>query len=210
MCATRCTWPWWPSSPDRASRWASPCCSATPPPSGLPSPRSSAATKSRPWPASSATSTGRTGAPFRPGGREPGPGGRTDDRPAQLITTVTVAPPGLNVRCTRGLPGPSTVTVTVVVSSAASVPDIGATTTFFSRPGGSETDQVTLPPEAVSVIEPPPGEATSSVAGLTLSVPAPGASLVLALVLVLLLGLRFGPGAMGLAFVDEGAAIMLA
>ncbi len=90
-------------------------------------------------------------------------------------------PPGLNVRCTRGLPGPSTVTLTVVVSPAASVPDIGATTTFCSRPGGSETDQFTRPPEAVSVIEPPPGDATASVAGLTLSVPAPGASLVLGL-----------------------------
>lgn len=131
-------------------------------------------------------------------------------RAAQLITTVTVAPPGLNVRCTRGLPGPSAVTVTVVVSPGASVPDIGATTTFFPRPGGPETDQVTLPPLAVSVIEPPPGEVTSSVAGLTLSVPAPGASLVLVLVLVLLLGLRFGAGGMGLAFAGEGAAIMLA
>ena len=42
------------------------------------------------------------------------------------------------------------VTVTVVVAPAASVPDIGETTTFFVRPDGSETDQSTGPPEAVS------------------------------------------------------------
>ena len=95
-------------------------------------------------------------------------------------------------------------TVTVVVSPASSVPDIGATTTFCCRPGGSETDQVTPPPEAVSVIEPLVGEATSSVAGLTLSVPAPGTSLVLAP------GLGFGLGAAGLASVGEGTASMLA
>ena len=83
------------------------------------------------------------------------------------------------MRCTRGLPGPGTVTLTAAVCPAASVPDIGATTTLFSRPAGSETDQFTVPPDAVSVIDPPPGGVTASVAGLTLSVPAPGALLVL-------------------------------
>lgn len=63
------------------------------------------------------------------------------------------------------------VTVTVVVAPAASVPDIGETTTFFVRPDGSETDQPTKPPEAVSVIVPVAGGATSSVVGVTLSVP---------------------------------------
>src|SRR6266699_6166287 len=121
--------------------------------------------------------------------------------PGQLITTVTIAPLGLNVRCTRGLPMPCTVTVSVVVWPAASVPDIGATTTFFSRPGGSETDQFTSPPDAVSVIDPLAGGATLSVAGLTLSVPAPGESLVL--VLVLVLGLV--PALLALA--DDGAAV---
>src|SRR6185312_14306642 len=109
--------------------------------------------------------------------------------PGQLITTVTIAPLGLNVRCTRGLPVPCTVTVSVVVWPAASVPDIGATTTFFSRPGGSETDQFTAPPDAVSVIDPLAGGVTVSVAGLTLSVPAPGEWLVL----VLTLGLGLTP-----------------
>ncbi len=63
-------------------------------------------------------------------------------------------------------------TVSVAVWPAASAPDIGATATFFSRPGGSETDQLTGPPAAVSVIVPVPGGVTSSVAGLTVSVPA--------------------------------------
>ena len=71
-------------------------------------------------------------------------------------------------------PGPFTVTLTVVVAPAASAPDIGETTTFLVRPGGSLTDQSTGPPGAVSVIEPAAGGATSSVAGLTFSVPAAG------------------------------------
>ena len=108
---------------------------------------------------------------------------------AQLMSTVTIAPPGTNVRCTRGLPGPRTVTLTVVLWPAASVPDIGATTTFFSRPAGSETDQFTAPPDAVSVIDPLAGGVTVSVAGLTLRVPAPGEWLVL----VLTLGLGLTP-----------------
>ena len=111
-------------------------------------------------------------------------------------------PLGLNVRCTRGLPEPATATLTVVLSPAVSVPDIGAMTIFFSRPGGSETDQFTLPPEAVSVIVPVPGDVTSSVAGLTLSVPAPGGSLVLVLVL--------GLAAAELALAGEGVAVTLA
>jgi hypothetical protein len=86
-------------------------------------------------------------------------------------TTVTCVPPGLNTRCTCGFPGPWMVTVTVLVAPAASVPDIGETTTFFVRPGGSETDQPTEPPEAVSVIVPVAGGTTSSVVGVTLSVP---------------------------------------
>ena len=92
----------------------------------------------------------------------------------QLITTVTSAPPGLNTRCTCIFPGPSTVTLTVVLASAANVPDIGETMTFLVRPGGSETDQSTGPPEAVSVIVPGAGGTTSSVAGLILSSPETG------------------------------------
>src|SRR5215472_13203536 len=122
-------------------------------------------------------------------------------RVAQPITTVTTAPPGMNVRCTRGLPGPVTVTLIVAVSPAASVPDIGAMTTFFSRPAGSEIDQFTGPPDAVTVIEPLAGGVTSSVDGLTLSIPAAASSLVLAL------GLGFGSALVAPA--DEGAAAAL-
>jgi hypothetical protein len=91
------------------------------------------------------------------------------------------------------LPGPGTVTLIAAVCPAASVPDIGATTTFFPRPAGSDTDQFTVPPDAVSVIDPLAGGARSSVDGLTLRVPAPGASLVLALALTLGLGLTPTP-----------------
>jgi len=86
------------------------------------------------------------------------------------------------------------VTLITAVCPAASVPDIGATTTFFPRPAGSDTDQFKVPPDAVSVIDPLAGGARSSVDGLTLRVPAPGASLVLVLVLVLGLGLGLGLG----------------
>src|SRR6185437_12834064 len=92
--------------------------------------------------------------------------------------TVTVAPPGLNTRCTCGFPWPVTVTVTVVVAPAASVPDIGETTTFLVRPGGSRTVQLTGPPEALRVIVPAAGGVTLSVVGRTFRVPAAGALLV--------------------------------
>ena len=125
------------------------------------------------------------------------------------MTTVTIAPPGVNLRCTRGLPGPGTVTLIAAVCPAASVPDIGATTTFFPRPAGSDTDQFTVPPDAVSVIDPLAGGARSSVDGLTLRVPAPGASLVLALALTLTLGLGLGltPTPAPLAPADGDTAI---
>jgi hypothetical protein len=84
------------------------------------------------------------------------------------------------------------------------VPDIGATTTFFSRPAGSDIDQFTSPPDAVRVIDPLAGGATLSVAGLTLSVPAPGVSL------VLLPALGLGLAAALLAPADDGAAVTLA
>lgn len=83
-------------------------------------------------------------------------------------------PPGLNTRCTCICPGPFTVTLTVVVAPATSAPDIGETTTFLVRPGGSRITQLTGPPEAVSVIEPAAGGTTSIVVGLTFSVPAAG------------------------------------
>lgn len=69
-------------------------------------------------------------------------------------------------------------TVTVVVAPAASVPDIGETTTFLVRPGGSRTLQLTGPPEALRVIVPAAGGVTLSVVGLTFRVPAAGALLV--------------------------------
>ena len=107
----------------------------------------------------------------------------------------------MNVRCTRGLPAPCVVTLTVVLWPAASVPDIGATTTFFSRPAGSDIDQFTSPPDAVRVIDPVAGGAMLSVAGLTLSVPAPGVSLVLPPALGLGLGVTVPAPA------DDGAAV---
>ena len=93
------------------------------------------------------------------------------------------------------MPGLRTVTLTATVCPGASVPDIGATTTFVSRPAGSDTDQFTVPPDAVSVIDPLAGGARSSVDGLTLRVPAPGASLVLVLTLGVGVGLRLAPPA---------------
>jgi hypothetical protein len=81
-------------------------------------------------------------------------------------------PPGENTKWTVGLPLPAMVTVTVALPPAARVPDMGETTTFFSRPGGSETDQVTGPPEAVSVMVPLAGGARSTVSGVTLNEPA--------------------------------------
>jgi hypothetical protein len=66
------------------------------------------------------------------------------------------------------------VTLIVAVVPAASVPDIGETTTFLVRPGGSRIAQSTLPPEALSVMVPTAGGVTSSVVGLTLSVPVAG------------------------------------
>jgi hypothetical protein len=87
------------------------------------------------------------------------------------------------------------------------VPDIGATTTFFPRPAGSDIDQFTVPPDAVSVIDPLAGGARLSVDGLTLRVPAPGASLVLALALALRLGLGLTPTPAPLAPADGETAI---
>ena len=98
----------------------------------------------------------------------------------QLTTTVTVVPPGLNTRWTCIFPGPSAATLTVVVAWSASVPDIGETTTFLVRPGGSETDQSTGPPEAESVIVPVADGVTSRVAGRTLSVPEADVALTVA------------------------------
>jgi hypothetical protein len=60
------------------------------------------------------------------------------------------------------------------------VPDIGETTTFLLRPGGSETDQSTGPPEAESVIVPVEDGVTSRVAGRTLSVPEADVALTVA------------------------------
>src|ERR1700676_4257881 len=99
---------------------------------------------------------------------------------SQLTTTVTVAPPGLNARWTCIFPRPSTATLTVEVAPAASVPDIGETTTFLVRPGGSETDQSTGPPEAMSVIVPVADGVTSRAAGRTLSVPEADVALTVA------------------------------
>jgi hypothetical protein len=91
-----------------------------------------------------------------------------------------VVPPGLNTRWTCIFPGPSAATLTVVVAWSASVPDIGETTTFLVRPGGSETDQSTGPPEAESVIVPVADGVTSRVAGRTLSVPEADVALTVA------------------------------
>src|SRR6185437_12110990 len=93
---------------------------------------------------------------------------------AQLITTFTILPPGLNSSFTFGVVALSTVTVTTTVWPASSVPDAGVTTTssFFVWPAGTETDQSTGPPVAVSVTVPEPGDVMPSSPGSTLSVPA--------------------------------------
>src|SRR5690349_11964031 len=94
--------------------------------------------------------------------------------PGQPTTTFTISPPGLNISCTFGVVALSTVTVTTTVWPASSVPDAGVTTTssFFVLPAGTETDQSTGPPAAVSVTVPEPGDVMSSSPGPTLSVPA--------------------------------------
>ena len=82
---------------------------------GLPSPRSSAGTRSRRWPASSASSISPTGAPSRPGGRASVPGIRTSrtrrrafprkrPRPPCPCTNRTI-PGCTRLHSARGLPG---------------------------------------------------------------------------------------------------------
>src|SRR5690348_3422675 len=95
-------------------------------------------------------------------------------RLAQPTMTFTISPPGLNSSFTFGVVALSTVTVTTTVWPASSVPDAGvtATSSFFVLPAGTETDQSTGPPAAVSVTVAEPGDVMSSSPGLTLSVPA--------------------------------------
>src|SRR5690349_5307091 len=95
-------------------------------------------------------------------------------RLAQPTMTFTISPPGLNSSFTFGVVALSTVTVTTTVWPASSVPDAGMTTTssFFAWPAGTETDQSTGPPVAVSVTVPEPGDVMPSSPGSTLSVPA--------------------------------------
>src|SRR5690242_5101046 len=95
-------------------------------------------------------------------------------RLAQPTMTFTISPPGLNSSFTFGVVALSTVTVTTTVWPASSVPDAGvtATSSFFVLPAGTETDQSTGPPAAVSVTVPEPGDVMSSSPGPTLSVPA--------------------------------------
>jgi hypothetical protein len=124
---------------------------------------------------------------------------------------LTVSPPGLKVSFTFGLVALSTVTVIVMVPPFASVPDAGAITTasFFVLPAGAETDQLTGPPEAVSVIVPLPGDVMSSLAGLTVSVPAVAAlaeaeaeadgDADAEVAAAIELGLRLGAGPLGVA-----------
>jgi hypothetical protein len=103
------------------------------------------------WPSRASRSSTASSMP-QEARRQPAPGVTN-----YLTTTVTLVPPGLTERCTCIFPGPFTVTLTVVVASAASVPDIGETMTFLVRPGGSLIVQLTGPPEAVSVIVPSAG-----------------------------------------------------
>ena len=85
---------------------------------------------------------------------------------------VTFSLPGLIVSAESRVKRPLTVTVTCVLWPASSVPDDCETLTLPSRPDGTEIDQFTVPPVAVSVIVELPAPASVIVDGDTLSVPA--------------------------------------
>ena len=111
-------------------------------------------------------------------------------------TTRTVMPPGFTVsalsRETRLMIRRETVTL----CPAASVPEDGETATWPIRLEDSAMDQVTGPPEAVSVMLPPRTGLSSTVLVDTLSVPCGGGGgggVVRGGVAVLVDGVR-GPG----------------
>jgi hypothetical protein len=91
-----------------------------------------------------------------------------------LSTTVTVIPPGSTVSCPPTVSRSLALTVTVVLAPSASVPDDGATVRPPTRPCDGVMDQVTGPPEAVSVKVAELPTLSRIVVELTLSVPPAG------------------------------------
>jgi ribulose-phosphate 3-epimerase len=89
-------------------------------------------------------------------------------------TTVTTCPPGCTVSWLSSESSPDTVIATVAVPPALRVPDAGLTVSSPSRVVGSEIDQETGPPLAVSVSDPPSSGLSSTSAVDTASVPAAG------------------------------------
>jgi hypothetical protein len=102
------------------------------------------------------------------------------------MTTVTLIPPGFTVswqpthaptelpRAASAVTPLAALRVTVVLRPASSRPDEGATVTLPIRAPDSVMDQVTGPPEAVSVRVPPSSGLSTMVLGVTLSVPGAG------------------------------------
>jgi hypothetical protein len=77
---------------------------------------------------------------------------------------------------------PDTVSTTVTGEPGYAVPDEGVTASDPSREDGSEIDQVTGPPFAVSVSVPPSSGLSSTVVGFTVSVPVTGGALMVTIV----------------------------
>ncbi len=83
-------------------------------------------------------------------------------------------PPGFTVSVLSSDATPLTLRVTVTLCPAASLPDDGETVTRPIRLDDSVMDHDTGPPEAVSVRLPPSSGLSTTVVGVTLSVPCLG------------------------------------
>ena len=131
-------------------------------------------------------------------------------------TTVTVMLPGFTVSVqsvhapcpvrAAGRSAPSgleTPSVTVVLCPEASVPAVGETVTWPTRPEDSAMDQLTDPNDAFRVSVPPFGPSTI-VVGVTVSRPRLGGELVAA---VAVLADVLGAGELGFAL-DAGAGLV--
>jgi hypothetical protein len=88
--------------------------------------------------------------------------------------TVTAMPPGFTVSWLSTEARPLTDRATVALWPAASVPEDGEAVSLPIRLEDSVIDQVTGPPEAVTVMLPPSSGLSTIAVGVTLSVPAAG------------------------------------
>jgi hypothetical protein len=93
----------------------------------------------------------------------------SESRPTP-VSTVICCPPGDTVSCESRLTRLVEI-VTCTLWPAVIVPDDGDTLSLPSRLDGSEIDQLTGPPLAVSVIVPPSSGVSTIVVGWTSSVP---------------------------------------